>query len=838
MVTSKYQVYNSLFMSLPYDQIANIGMLLPILTQMCEAGFSAGEDPTEIIKRFFERHTDLATEDEQIGFLFKIIQYVEREVVLFDSIEDAAYPDIANMSDDVPLLELLRRYKADGKLSELRQKLSDFSIRYVFTAHPTQFYPDAVQWIMHELRSAAREDRISDIDVLLQQLGKTPFLNKTKPSPLEEASSILYYLRYVYFDAVAELLSDIQSELSDSKQLNNPSLIRLGFWPGGDRDGNPFVTADTTVEVAKLLRMTVMKCYYDALKKLRRKLTFRKVDTLIEALSDRLYNNMFALEQDLSYTDILQPLLGARQLVAEEHNGLYLNDLDKLITQVKVFKTHFATLDIRQDSRVHEYAVGAMVDHYGLAPKPYTELSAAEKRHLMTTVHCEADAEDFVDPVIQDTIRNIRQLGRIQQMNGEEGCNRYIISNAEDELAVLHVLGLFRLCGWKAEDIHFDIVPLFETMTGMEGSDRIMDGLYRFAPYREHIARRGGQQTMMLGFSDGTKDGGYLKANWEIFKTKEKLTRICGAHGIKALFFDGRGGPPARGGGRTQRFYAAQGQHIANHDIQITIQGQTITSMYGTPDQFRNNCEQLIGAGLANAFPGDAPIVYTPPQRALMEELADISYRKYTALKEHPQFMPYLVHMSTMQYYGKANIGSRPGKRGDKKELAFSDLRAISFVGAWSQLKQNVPGYFGIGTALAELKKQGRMAEAQALVRDMPFFKTLILNSMMSLSKSYFPLTAYMQNDPTYGAFWNILYDEYALSVALMLEVAVYRELMEEEPLSKASIEVRERMVLPLLTIQQYALQQIGRSVAQTDVYEMMVTRSLFGNINASRNSA
>jgi phosphoenolpyruvate carboxylase len=115
------------------------------------------------------------------------------------------------------------------------------------------------------------------------------------------------------------------------------------------------------------------------------------------------------------------------------------------------------------------------------------------------------------------------------------------------------VLGLFRLCGWKAEDIHFEIVPLFETMTGMEGSDRIMDGLYRFAPYREHIARRGGQQTMMLGFSDGTKDGGYLKANWEIFKTKEKLTRVCGAHGIKALFFDGRGGPPARGVGATCR---------------------------------------------------------------------------------------------------------------------------------------------------------------------------------------------------------------------------------------------------------------------------------------------
>lgn len=838
LVAAKYQVYNSLFMSLPYDQIANIGMLLPILTHLCETGYAAGEGPTEIVKRFFERHTELKTEGEQIDFLFKIIQYVERQVVLFDSIEDAAYPEIAEMSDEVPLVECLRRYKAEGKLPDLRQKLSDFGIRYVFTAHPTQFYPDAVQGIMHDLRSAAREDRISDIDLLLQQLGQTPFLNKNKPSPFEEAISILYYLRDVYFDAVAELLLDIQAELSDSDPFGNPNLIQLGFWPGGDRDGNPFVTADITLEVAKLLRMTVMKCYYGSLKKLRRKLTFRTVDALLEALSDRLYDNMFAIEQDLDYTDILQPLLDARQMVVENHNSIYLNNLDKLITQVKVFKTHFAALDIRQDSRVHARAVAAIVDLYRLAPKPYAELSAAEKRHLMTTVHYRAEANDFTDPVIQDTIRNIQQLGRIQQMNGEAGCNRYIISNSEDELAVLHVFGLFRLCGWKSEDVLFDIVPLFETMTGMAVSDSVMDGLFRFAPYRAHIARRGSRQTMMLGFSDGTKDGGYLKANWEIFNTKEKLTRVCGEHGISALFFDGRGGPPARGGGKTQRFYAAQGRHIANHEIQITIQGQTITSMYGTPEQFRNNCEQLIGAGLANALPAGQPIDYTSRQRTLMGELADISYRKYTELKEHPQFMPYLVHMSTMQYYGKANIGSRPGKRGDKKEPAFSDLRAISFVGAWSQLKQNVPGYFGIGTALAEWKEQGRMAEIQALFRDMPFFKTLLLNSMMSLSKSYFPLTAYMQNDPIFGSFWRILYDEYALSVAMMLEVSGYQELMEEEPLSKASIELRESMVLPLLTIQQFALQQIVGGTEKSDTYQMMVTRSLFGNINASRNSA
>jgi phosphoenolpyruvate carboxylase len=375
-------------------------------------------------------------------------------------------------------------------------------------------------------------------------------------------------------------------------------------------------------------------------------------------------------------------------------------------------------------------------------------------------------------------------------------------------------------------------------MQGMQNAEGVMNELFSLEFYKQHLKKRENKQTIMLGFSDGTKDGGYLKANWSIHNTKETLSEVCQNHNIKPVFFDGRGGPPARGGGKTHKFYAAQSKKIANNEIQLTIQGQTITSTYGTQEAFINNVEQMLTAGLTQHLSNSKTDEKETNQNKLMTELADISFSKYDALKNHPQFIPYLENMSTLKYYGNANIGSRPGKRGNKSELTLADLRAISFVGSWSQLKQNVPGYFGIGTAINKLKKEGRISEVTKLFNEMPFFKALILNSMMSLSKSYFPLTAYMKTYETYKEFWEILHDEYQLSKTMLLEISNYESLMEEEPISKMSIATREEIVLPLLTIQQYALQAISEENVNVEVYKKIVTRSLYGNINASRNSA
>src|SRR5690606_11449072 len=362
--------------------------------------------------------------------------------------------------------------------------------------------------------------------------------------------------------------------------------------------------------------------------------------------------------------------------------------------------------------------------------------------------------------------------------------------------------------------------------------------------YSKHLKKRGNKQTIMLGFSDGTKDGGYLMANWGIFKAKEQLTAMSRKYGITVIFFDGRGGPPARGGGKTHQFYASLGPTIEDKEVQLTIQGQTISSNFGTLDSSQYNLEQLISSGILNRL-NETNIKMSDANTEVMDDLAKKSYEAYEIFKNHSMFVPYLERMSTLKYYAKTNIGSRPSKRGKSDKLVFEDLRAIPFVGSWSQLKQNVPGFFGVGTALKYYEDKGEFDKVLALYKASSFFKTLIENSMMALSKSFFDLTKYMADDPEFGTFWNIIFTEYQTTKRLLLKLTGYKDLMEEEPAGKASIAVRESIVLPLLTIQQFAvknIQELQKAKVQDkeliEVYEKLVTRSLFGNINASRNSA
>ncbi|MEM9000888.1 MAG: phosphoenolpyruvate carboxylase [Bacteroidota bacterium] len=835
-VTNKFNIYNSLFLSLPYTDMENVGMLSPLLYEQCYRGLREGKTPQAILENFFNHFATIADEKDRIDFMFRIIQYVERQVVLYDSVEDTAFPKLQEYTGSLSITDYFELVNQTKNWDKIAKKLATFSARIVLTAHPTQFYTPAVLDIIASLRQMINENKVDDIDVALQQLGLTSLINAKKPTPLDEAKNIIHILRYTYYDAVGELFQYVKSNIRNA-DFANYSIIKLGFWPGGDRDGNPFVTADITKQVADELRTTLMKCYYNELKGLRKKLTFKALQVYLNELSDRLYKAMFDVHITISYEEITEKLNTIRGLLVSNYHSLYLGELDKLIDKVHIFKTHFATLDIRQDHSKHLLVVETILRAKGAIVESASELTEDQLIHWLLQADLIVDPKDFEAHIVKDTLTNIRQLRELQQKNGEEGCNRYIISNSEDIFSVLFVFGLFRWCGWEIEEITFDIVPLFETMKGMDASEQVMQTLFDNPIYKAHLARRQDTHTIMLGFSDGTKDGGYLKANWSILKTKETLSKVCKKNGVRAIFFDGRGGPPARGGGKTHRFYAAQTKDVANHEIQLTIQGQTITSTYGTRAQFMHNAEQLLTAGLSNNLFGKEHII-SASQRKLIEELSELSFSKYDALKQHEKFIPYLEHRSTLKYYTKANIGSRPGKRGSKKQLELSDLRAISFVGSWSQLKQNVPGYFGLGTAINELKQRGKLSEVKRLFKEVPFFRALMMNSMMSLAKTNFDLTSYMKNDAEFGDFWNILHDEYRLSKKMLLQISGHSILMENEAVSRESVKIREKIVLPLLVIQQNALYRITQDSEYKALYEKIVTRSLYGNINASRNSA
>jgi len=845
-VLSKFQIYNSIFMTLPFDQITKTGVLLPLFHETCEKGYAAGDNPSTIVDTFFQKYQARRTKKSQIKLLFRFIQYIERQVVLFDAIEDAAFPVINNMDGIGTLRSLKEKAFSENKMDELKAYLDEFKVRIVLTAHPTQFYPGSVLGIITDLTEAIKDNDLSRINGLLAQLGKTPFFKHEKPTPYDEAVNLIWYLENVFYDSFGSIFDYIQQNIYDNKVIKN-EIINIGFWPGGDRDGNPFVLPDTTLKVAGLLKKSILKNYAKDLKKLKRKLTFRGVEDRVGQLIEDAYNgynNPGVFDLDA----FVNELKDIRKVVSRDHHSLYLSEITSLINKIQLFGHHFATLDIRQDSRIHHKVFSKIVEksqqkNNGIFPKNYDQLSESEQIDVLSGVDGVLDISIFEDELVKNTLQTIKVVKEIQQTNGEQGAHRYIISNNQTALNVMQLYAMLKLVAFN-DKLSIDIVPLFETVTDLENAPKVMEQLYANKAYRAHLKSRGQKQTIMLGFSDGTKDGGYFMANWAIFRAKEALTKVSKEYNIDVVFFDGRGGPPARGGGKTHQFYASLGPTIEDKEVQLTIQGQTISSNFGTPDSSKYNLEQLISSGLSNSL-GSENKGFSDEDRQTMDELATLSYQTYQDFKAHPKFIPYLERISTLKYYAKANIGSRPSKRSNSDRLIFSDLRAIPFVGSWSQLKQNVPGFFGVGTAIQSFEERGELDKVVALYNNSSFFKTLLENSMMSLSKSFFALTKYMADDEEFGEFWTIIYNEYQLTLRLLLKITGYKELMENEPSGKASIDMRESIVLPLVTIQQYALRKIQHlqkqktvDKEQVEVFEKIVTRTLYGIINASRNSA
>lgn len=842
-VMSKYHIYNSVFITLPFDAIDNTGVLLPLFTDTCDIGFKNDQSPIEIVDSFAQKYLDSISEKDKISLLFRFIQYVERQVVLFDAIEDAAFSVVNNMEGKGSLRDIKERADTKELKEELITFLDDFNIRTVLTAHPTQFYPGSVLGIITDLTNAIRENDLNKIKQLLAQLGKTPFIKKEKPTPFDEAVSLIWYLENVFYQASGEMIQYIQKNIFKDKSISN-TIINLGFWPGGDRDGNPFVTTEITLKVADRLRTAILKCYYNDIRKLKRKLTFSGIDIIVSELENKLYRSVFYSTGTIyiSLPELKNKLCKIKSICIEKHQSLYLDEINDLINKVNLFGFHFASLDIRQNSKIHNKVIKNIFDSFGKGFKNYFSYPSEKRMQLLATISGNISLDLVNDEMTKQTLESIFAIKKIQENNGELGANRYIISNNESALNVLETFALFKLCNWENPSV--DIVPLFESIEDLKDADKIMEQLYTNKVYAAHLKNRNNIQTVMLGFSDGTKDGGYLMANWGIYKAKQTITTISRAHGIKVIFFDGRGGPPARGGGKTHKFYASLGSEIENKEIQLTIQGQTISSNFGTLDSCRHNLENLLSAGVSNQIYKKENLNLSDSDKEIIDELSEIGYQKYLNFKNHPKFIPYLEQMSTLNYYSKTNIGSRPSKRNVSKNLNFADLRAIPFVGSWSQMKQNVPGFFGVGTALKHFETTNQWEKVQTLFDTSLFFRTLLENSMMSLAKSFFPLTQYMKNDPEFGDFWQIIFDEFQETKRLLLKIAGHKELMENYPDGKASIKMREDIVLPLLTIQQYALMKIneikeGRSDAKLlEVYEKLVMRSLFGNTNASRNSA
>ncbi len=835
-VNQKFEIYNSIFTGLPINR--QPGNLLQQFNKTVENGLQNSQSPKEIIDTFIKELNQPDSDERLLTLLHDFIRIAERQVVIFDAVEDSAFDQINDLNGSNSLIFVLKDYINKRYENDILQALANLKIRLVLTAHQTQFYPGTILAIINDLEIAIRNNDIESTGKLLQQLAFTSFYKETKPSPVDEANSLIWYLENVFYNAVLSIHKAVFT-LLPTNGLVNENLIELGFWPGGDRDGNPNVTSEVTLTVAELLRKSIIRKYYAEIRRIKRHITFNGVFDDIQQIEKQLQG---CLSNDcvLNTDELINSLTAIKNRIDKEFIGLYADEIQSLINSVMIFGSHFASIDIRQDSRVLRSVFSKLSD--GKYDDNAFENDLSRMDWLSSFNLSLSNLENYTD-ITHDTCATIQSIKLIQQKNGEKGCNRFIISNCGRASDIIMLYKLFSANGWNNSSIPMDFIPLFETIDDLENCDAIMEQLYSNQSYVNHLKYRNSKQTIMLGFSDGTKDGGYFAANWSIYRAKEKLSKISEKYGIQVVFFDGRGGPAARGGGKTHQYYAAQAKDVANKEIQLTIQGQTISSNYGTHVSAQYNMEQLLSAAIKNKLDPSYHAEFPDIHRKIMDELMELSKAFYCELKTREDFIPYMQKYSPLNFFGKTNIGSRPDKRNQGGKLQLDNLRAIPFVGSWSQNKQNIPGFYGFGFALKQVYKKYGENNVDDLYWRSRFFRTLVENSQMVLEKTNFELTSFVVKDENFRDIWKTLHEEYKTSIEYLLKTSRSKFLMEKNPKDMLSVQLRERIITPLLVIQQYALMEYNTATEigdsqKADLFANIVVQCSFGIINAARNSA
>lgn len=893
-VLTGFRLYSGLFLGLPFERLRPLAGYLPLFADFCGRLLAQGVAPQAIVDRFFS-DTPLLAEVDRYDALFLFTQLIERQVVLFDALEDATFSEVHDLDAPGSVTALIESAARDDRQSELATLLAHTGTRIVLTAHPTQFYPVTVHGIIDDLRKAIRERDAAEVERLLLQLGKTRFTNRTRPTPVEEAARVSDVVAGILYQVLPELSSRVllaavgREALAD--HLPPRPNLEVGFWPGGDRDGNPLVTASTTEEVGRLLRRRALECHLTATAALAKRMTFDGVHEAVLALVARLRATMgrdcegrieaastpyastppYANAQPSATTEpypdaeeLQKEIRDLRTLVLERHGGLFIEQVDDLLMKVHVFGFHLASLDLRQSTDVLWASLRELLRHAelaGLTGKERGELLGSPEHRRPTLAILEQwlarggsvsdEALERLTPLARDTVLTLRLIPEIQGRNGVAGLHRLILSHTHGPADVLVALVLAELAGARlpraggVPTLELDLVPLFESIADLEHAEATLRDLFLCTPYREHLRRRKNLQTVMLGFSDGTKDGGYLAANLAIRAATRRLTALGRAHAIELVFFDGRGGPPARGGGNTHRFYRSRDLGIEQYQQQLTIQGQTISTQFGSPDLARYHLEQLFTANLENLLwppPGEDP---PREHQQLLDELGATALHAYRELREDPALLDFLAQQSPLPLFDFLTVGSRPVARRESQELELEQLRAIPFVATWSVLKLQVPGYYGLGTALTQALDRGRGAELRQLYRDSRYFRALLDNAAMSLTKSRFDLHAHLQGHARFGSLIARIHDETERSRTAILRVSQQPRLMANDPINRRSIEAREEIMLPLLVIVQAAyvryleLQRTDADGSQeAEQLKKLSLKGIAAIINATRNAA
>ena len=835
----------------------------------------------------------------------------------------ATLPLLINISEDVELASKVNVFNNTdqdylGKLSDtidlVAQKddakriLENVNVVPVLTAHPTQIQRKTVLELtdkIHHLLRSYRDVKNGTINqrewteqlrACIEILMQTDIIRGHKLKVSNEITNVLAYYPKALIPAITKFTTRYKELAKEHNlTLDQATPITMGMWIGGDRDGNPYVTADTLELSATLQSQVIFEYYMKELKKLYRAISlsasYMQPSAAVEKLSklsnddspfrtDEPYRRAFYyIESRLVHTE--KELLGIidKNIFIKPHDlenldniPVYNNpqefksdletikasldeDHDQAVTHsfftqileaIDVFGFHLATIDMRQDSSVNESCVAELLKSAGICDN-YSDLSEKEKVELLLS-ELENDPRNLhannkpKSELLQKELKSYKTARQLKDRLGEDVIKQHIISHTEsvsDMLEQAIMLKEYNLV--DSEKARIQVVPLFETVEDLLNAREIITQYLSFPIVKKWLVSQNNYQEIMLGYSDSNKDGGYLASCWNLYKAQKDLTAIGEKLGVKITYMHGRGGTVGRGGGPSYEAITAQPFKSINDRIRMTEQGEIIQNKYGNKDTAYYNLEMLASAAIDRMVSKQAVSEERITDfRSSMDKIVEESNKIYRKLVfENPAFLDYFFQATPIKEISNLNIGSRPASR--KKLTDFSGLRAIPWVFSWSQSRIMFPGWYGVGSAFANFINADptHLKELQEMYKGWPFFHSLLSNVDMFLSKSNMEIAreyASLCDDEETKKVFDIIYQEWKLTKKVILQIEDHDDLLAEAPILKQSLDYR----MPYFNILNYIQIEMikrGREDEIQGVYQSIIPITINGVASGLRNS-
>lgn len=842
--------------------------------------------------------------------LNEIVQSLSNKEMSYISRYFSILPLLINISEDVDLafeINYQNNVGQDylGKLSttidlvaekeNAAEILEHLNVVPVLTAHPTQVQRTTMLDLTNHIHVLLRKYRDVRMGLLNEQkwhnnlrryieiIMRTDMIREKKLKVTNEITNVMEYYNSSFLQAVTNLTEEYKRLAKQHGiDLKNPTPITMGMWIGGDRDGNPYVTAETLKKSA-LTQCEVIMNYYDTkVANLYREFSLStgivKVSEAVQEMAYLSEDNSIYREKELyrrafyyiqtklkntktyfidqiktephyhKIEEFKHDLLAIKQsLLENKGEAMISGEFTELLQAVEVFGFYLASIDMRQDSSVHEACVAELLASAGIV-EHYSDLSEDEKCHvllnellydprILSATHAKKSA------LLQKELEIFQTARELKDKLGDAVIKQTIISHATSvsdllELAVMHKeVGLI-----DKEFARVQIVPLFETIEDLDNSYGTMKKYLSLPIAQKWIASNNNYQEIMLGYSDSNKDGGYLSSCWTLYKAQQQLTAIGDEFGVKITFFHGRGGTVGRGGGPTYEAITSQPLRSINDRIRLTEQGEVIGNKYGNKDAAYYNLEMLVSATINRMITKKKSDTSTSNRyERIMDQVVERSYQIYRDLvfgNEH--FYDYFFESSPIKAISSFNIGSRPAAR--KTITEIGGLRAIPWVFSWSQSRVMFPGWYGVGSSFKEFideNPEENLAFLRKMYKNWPFFQSLLSNVDMVLSKSNMNIAfeyAQLCEDKEVQEIYYTILDEWQLTKNVILSIEDYDDLLEENPYLRDSLDYRMRYFNILNYIQLELIKRQRRGELSPDE-ERLIHVTINGIATGLRNS-